>query len=149
MTEIKPNAELAYRVLDHIDADPDSWNQRRWACGSAACFGGWAIQLGAGATIEYLHSAEVTSGPAEMIGMAAEEAANKVLGLDSGWVGDVDTSEWLYDPDHTREDLGRLVAEIFGPRPCANCPPGHDCERGDYATDLDLDDFPPNAGSAS
>ena len=42
MTASAPNAELAYRVLDHIDANPQQWDQGRWIgqaeCGTVACF---------------------------------------------------------------------------------------------------------------
>jgi hypothetical protein len=45
----QPNAELAYRVLDHIDAHPQNWEQGRWIgqeeCGTVACFAGWAVLL--------------------------------------------------------------------------------------------------------
>lgn len=40
-----PNAELAYRVLDHIDAHPESWIQKTWWCGSGGCFAGWTAEL--------------------------------------------------------------------------------------------------------
>lgn len=35
----KPNAELAYAVLDQIDAHPETWDQGDWDCGTTACFG--------------------------------------------------------------------------------------------------------------
>jgi hypothetical protein len=44
-----PNATLAYRVLDHIDADPDRHDQNVWVertdCGTVACFAGWVVLL--------------------------------------------------------------------------------------------------------
>ena len=123
MTDTEPNAELAYRVLDHIDAEPDSWNQARWECGSAACFGGWAVRLGANALISYNSSdgsARVIEGPESLLDRYADDVANEVLGLDSAYTrGLVDDQDWLYDPSHDRETLGRVVEELFGPRPAA------------------------------
>lgn len=36
------NAENFKRVLDHIKANPCTWDQEAWHCGSAHCFFGWA-----------------------------------------------------------------------------------------------------------
>lgn len=116
MTDLKPNAELAYRVLDHIDAHPASWNQSEWVCGSAACFAGWAVKLSGGVMVEST-DADVIEGPAELVGKTAERAAYRVLGITEAQAGWPLSAEWLFDGDNTREDLGRLVAGIFGPRP--------------------------------
>lgn len=44
-----PNTELARRVLEHIEAHPEQWNQSRWAlrsdCGTSYCFAGHAVHL--------------------------------------------------------------------------------------------------------
>jgi len=149
VTAPTPNAELAYRALDHIDAHPESWDQRTWGCGTVACFAGWAVILSGGVLDADGYDSNVVAGPEELVGMTVEAAANRLLQANV-WAersdGEVD---WLFSADNTREDLGSLVAEIFGPRPCSNCPPGHDCERGNYATDIDLDNVAPNAESAS
>lgn len=106
----KPNAALAYRVLDQIDADPETWDQATWDCGTTACFAGWALRLAGG------HSEnDVVYGPPALAGMTVEKAAYEVLGISETSSGGPD--DWLFDADNTREDLGRLVAEIFGPRP--------------------------------
>lgn len=118
-----PNAELAYRVLDHIDAHPETWDQSSWVCGTTACFAGWAVRL-SGAEIEQsdpdeIDSAVVVGGPAELIGAEVRDAAVNLLGsycvaprnLDDHRPGN------LFSDSNTREDLGELVAEIFGPRP--------------------------------
>lgn len=117
-----PNAELAYKVLDHIDAHPDSWDQSSWVCGTTACFAGWAVRL-SGATIDGQGGSdgEVVDGPPELVGLTVEEAAYEALGIDvetSGWTV-ASYTEWLFHDRHTRNDLGRRVAEIFGPRPAA------------------------------
>lgn len=47
-----PNLPLLRKVLDHIDAHPDEWNQGAWiqrtatsSCGTAACIAGWACLI--------------------------------------------------------------------------------------------------------
>lgn len=114
-----PNAELAYRVLDHIDAHPESWDQNIWVarrpeCGTAACFAGWACLL----------SGDQPAGPLD--------ADNEVERVNVIWLGstyiphragallgiEVEGGEHpLFEYTNTREDLGELVEEIFGPRP--------------------------------
>jgi hypothetical protein len=118
-----PNAELAYRVLDHIDAHPESWVQSSWlhagSCGTAGCFAGWATQL-AGMTAVF-EDVPGFSGvryfqyvvPAEGGPTSVSEAAEQVLGIHT-----LDAYE-LFSAVNTREDLGRHVEEIFGPRPVA------------------------------
>lgn len=117
-----PNAELAYRVLDHIDAHPESWNQGTWDCGTAACFAGWAVRLSGGVADTDENSdtdGTVIEGPSHLVGLTIQDAAIEVLG-DGGWTPstvDVGEADWLFSAANDRADLGRLVAEIFGPRP--------------------------------
>ncbi|GAA2681883.1 hypothetical protein [Actinoplanes palleronii] len=171
MTKLIPNATLAYRVLDQIDAHPETWNQSTWDCGTAACFAGWAVRLSGGISDD----SEVVAGPDELTGMTVENAAYKVLGITVAQADPVDG--WLFDAENDRQDLGRLVAEIFGPRPrrhgesgwergtdactdaCqAGCPGEHwspipacqpQCFAGFHLPGCVYDDVPPNAGSAS
>lgn len=120
---MKPNAELAWRVLDHIDAHPESWDQTTWVCGTTACFAGWAVRL-SGAEIEQtdpheIDSAVVVSGPVNLIGAEVRDAAVNLLGSYCVAPRDLDDDRPgnLFSDRNDREDLGRLVAEIFGPRP--------------------------------
>lgn len=120
-TITKPNAELAYRVIDHIDANPEQWNQQAWVsdCGAAYCFAGWALTL-TGHELKLVRRAD---GPSRMdlddiMGVYADHvqsAAAAELGL-AGFSGRND-AEMLFSPDNSRETLGELVTEIFGPRP--------------------------------
>jgi hypothetical protein len=116
VTAPKPNAELAYQVLDQIDAEPERWYQGSWVrgCGTSYCFAGWALAL----TDHTLRDYEADGcrrmeldGQTETYSDTVSLAAAHELGLNH-WV-----AEGLFEPDHTREDLGRLVTEIFGPRP--------------------------------
>jgi hypothetical protein len=119
-----PNAELAYRVLDHIDAYPKQWHQGIWIgpanCGTVGCFAGWACLLSGdqpaldpddegeaeevwvegGATLRY-----IPDRAAALLGIRPDAGPTSGAGYR------------LFGGKNTREDLGRLVAEIFGPRP--------------------------------
>jgi hypothetical protein len=113
-----PNAELAYRVLDHIDAHPESWDQTQWVCGTTACFAGWALRL-SGYELEegsFRWSAEVADGP--LAGVRVEYAACDVLKIESPEICRAD-GKWdgLFNEGNDRAKLGELVKEIFGPRP--------------------------------
>jgi hypothetical protein len=180
----KPNAELAYRVLDHIDAHPEQWNQSLYIgkaeCGTVACFAGWTVLL-SGATPKFYGVYEGSTAAAALGGLhhVVPELAEELLGA-SRWVetfvdGEPDMD--LFDQDNSREDLGRLVAEIFGPRPvdwdkpltpvmgvpASGCDCSHDGGHGlspwpdrarGHAEDCPayrspVDDVPPNAGSTS
>lgn len=119
MTAPTPNAALAYQVLDHIDAHPDLWRQCQWIgdaeCGTVACFAGWACLLSGEKP-----DSEEPVGIMLRSGMPIPDKAEQLLGA-SRFVGSVVDGEWeeedLFHEYNTREDLGRLVAEIFGPRP--------------------------------
>lgn len=112
MTEA-PNAELAYQVLDQIDAHPETWNQRVWDCGTAACFAGWAVRLSGCRVRTDNFLAEIVAGPKELIGRTVCDAAGVVLRSDGYGPDGTD----LFSPDNDREALGEIVYEIFGPRP--------------------------------
>jgi hypothetical protein len=115
----KPNAALAYAVLDQIDAHPETWNQGTWDCGTAACFAGWAVRLSGGISSDRGDSSRVVDGPAELIGVPIDVAAERLLGVSPWTPSTVYPAEedWLFSAGNDREDLGRIVAEIFGPRP--------------------------------
>lgn len=139
--EDKPNAELAYRVLDHIDADPASWDQATWIkrtdCGTVACFAGWAVQL-AGGEVEVDRwgwskvelDGEVYTLPgvhsfADIALWALNIEHYYVPGVacpDCGAPGCEDEDHEppeLFDVANTREELGEYVEAIFGPRPAS------------------------------
>jgi hypothetical protein len=122
MADVKANAELAYRVLDYIDAHPDTWDQTQWIrqtdCGTAACFAGWACLLSGyepawfGSSLaDWVHPSgddsntyDVEICAAELLGLPYEDQ-NEAL------------HARLFDESNDREDLGRWVGKIFGPRP--------------------------------
>ncbi len=147
MTDLKPNAELAYKVLDHIDTNPETWRQKVWAgkseCGTAACFAGWAVML-SGHTVEIAEDGgyESIDGNRDITiaGVAAEEL--RIDGLVSPCRENHDSCTWsetytdrLFDASNTREELGELVLEFFGPRPVTDAPRDDACRA--IAADLD------------
>lgn len=115
----QPNADLAYRVLDHINANPELHNQKQWTeqapCGTVACFAGWTCLLSGDEPYEDYDGDsddEVwVGGSIRRIPYRAVELLGLTYDRNSGF------GHRLFSPDNTREDLGRLVAEIFGPRP--------------------------------
>lgn len=121
MTAPKPNAELAWRVLDHIDAHSEQHNQSLWMmnapCGTVACLAGWACLLSGDRPVEdedgdIDHEVWV-GGDIRGVG----ERAAELLGIPHQPLRQLPYGHELFNPLNSREDLGRLVAEIFGPRP--------------------------------
>jgi hypothetical protein len=123
----KPNAELAYRVLDHIDAHPEQWNQGRWIgkseCQTVGCFAGWAVLLSGAEPIDF-GSDWMDNGLTYTTGVEFEgeswtvsQLAQRLLRADRWLDEGYDDERDLFDGDNTREVLGHLVAEIFGLRP--------------------------------
>lgn len=127
MTVPKPNAELAYRVLSHIDEHPEQHDQRDFVlhhhggaltadampCGTKACFAGWTVLLS-----DYQLNLNRAMPAAEVDGemVHVDDLAAQLLGIGESGMHDDAPRSLFYDA-RTREDLGRLVAEIFGPRP--------------------------------
>lgn len=118
-----PNAELAYRVLDLITANPEALDMGQWAssavdpvsladltegpgCGTTACFAGWAL---AAAGYRVTRRGAVYDGDGKGIDNHIQSFAAGVLGLTE------DQSDDLFFTDD--EYLTEAVAEIFGPRP--------------------------------
>lgn len=119
-----PNAELAYRTWDAINANPASFDMATWvevgpdseavgleeltgpACGTTACFAGWAVALSG---YQVTRNREVIHAN-RMVSPSLQEFAAKLLGIDEYQV-----SELFYaDNEDFNEEL---VVEIFGPRP--------------------------------
>jgi hypothetical protein len=118
-----PNAALAYRVLDHIDANPEQWHQDVWIespteCGTAACFAGWVCLL-SGEKPDYVNGAQYSTASL-VSGIPVPDRAMQLLGASRYLMditGDIEDMRDLFDERNDREDLGEFVAEIFGPRP--------------------------------
>lgn len=119
MTDLKPNAALAYRVLDHIKAHPEQWLQDWWFtitdCGTAGCFAGWTTQL-SGDTPRIAPDASIGAEFAYVIrpdGVVVDVStrAAEQLGIDTP------DACALFAASNDLDDLAWAVTEIFGPRP--------------------------------
>lgn len=122
MTAPKPNAELAYRVIDTARAaqtlEMDFWAMKVGghgpvtladltapSCGTTACLAGWTEAL-AGNSVDI--SGNVYDADGKYLGQVQDLAAER-LGIS------FDESEDLFFGEE--EDLDDKIAAIFGPRP--------------------------------
>lgn len=137
-TTLTPNATLAYRVLDHIDAHPEQWDQSVYLgegdCGTTACFAGWALLL-SGVEMDRnwdvladTLTPELAEGVHELLDRTrlevderwpmtlvdASEVAQVLLG-----VSEVESASLFYALNR-RQVLGMKVERIFGPRPLSD-----------------------------
>ena len=116
---MKPNAQLAYMVLDHIDAHPEQWDQGHWVgqadCGTVGCFAGWAVML-SGYTVDDAIVIESPDGAPDLNGLHIETASDRLLGISDETAAEHGDP---YDGLLKRDELGQRVPEIFGPRPAA------------------------------
>lgn len=118
MTDIKPNAELAWRTMDQINAHPELHRQGWWftrqECGTAACFAGWTCLL-SGDTPRASENdlSDESSWVVTSVGtvLRAEDRAIALLGITES------AADELFAGGNDREDLRDIVTEIFGPRP--------------------------------
>jgi PAS domain-containing protein len=125
MSDHKPNTELAYRVLDHIDAHPELWKQDvyigRSDCGTVACFAGWACLLSGDEPHVDLYYVKTPAG----VRVYASDRAEELLGIPSEerlverTEATDEPMDDLFAAGNTREKLGEMVEKIFGPRPSA------------------------------
>ena len=98
-----PNLPLLRKVLDHIDAHPDEWNQSMWAteteCGTAYCVAGHAVAMTEGVIFD-----EFGYGPAESL--CWTDGAQKALGVTD------DEGLSLFYAGNTRADVQRAAERI-------------------------------------
>jgi hypothetical protein len=122
-----PNAELAYRVLDQIDAHPERWDQKRWWCGTSGCFAGWAVVLSDGEDA-MMNGSYVRVGDRkvhtqirafELLGISDDSADQDIAPALSYYaeLSETDDSPSLFHMWNSRADLQILVENIFGERP--------------------------------
>lgn len=126
MTDMKPNADLAYRALDLINQHREHFDMRTWAdrngffssivvtlddltgmeneCGTVACFAGWVVALE---------------------GYGIDTYGNAVRGVEKERVADVAANLLRIECDNVdnlffrtaTSVIAEAVADIFGPRP--------------------------------
>lgn len=103
------NAELLGKVLDHLTAHPEEWNQTSWvrsypACGTTACLAGTTVQM-AGHDIDWSHGFErerdgSVTASVTTDGRSIDQLAQELLGLDD--------SAALYLFHYYLSDIGEL-----------------------------------------
>lgn len=115
-----PNSELAYQVLDHIDAHPDQLEMTVWIvrgeCGTVGCFAGWACLLSGDRPAfapddqeTNLVTVDTNDGGPQPYDLSVPTRAIHLLRID-----DEQATRLFYaHPDRLRDRVG----EIFGPRP--------------------------------
>lgn len=124
MTETKPNAKLAYKVLDLIKLNRERFDMGEWArgpeggvtlkqltdpnvCGTTACFAGWVIALSG---YEVGTNGRVYDMRGPFVSGDVSAFAAGLLGLDSS------NPDLFYGDDW---DIAEVVQDWFGPRPGA------------------------------
>jgi hypothetical protein len=96
------NIELLDKALARIDANPDTWRQASWHCGTAACLAGH-VALAAGYQWASDDAIEVfVTSPDGAITDEVASVAEDLLGLDSK------SAFELFWCANTREDLQRM-----------------------------------------
>jgi hypothetical protein len=105
------NKELAYKVLDHVEAHPELLNMGTWVCGTQRCFAGFTVELlGYELRTDRDGNPEGVYRDGERVGniIALGELAREGLGLD--WR---ESDELFHLPNGV---LRENVERIFGPR---------------------------------
>lgn len=143
-----PNAALARRVLEHIEAHPDSWLQSLWAqrseCGTTYCFAGWTIALtNPDAQFHFVDRGTWVAADVLIPGTGGHqeipEAARNLLNLSQYAAGQ------LFDARNSLDDLRAMVAELesptFGGIAFATGPVPEPEEEDDDYDDYDEDEY--------
>jgi hypothetical protein len=108
------NIDKLKAVLAKIKADPKSWDQSVWICGTAACFAGHAVLMEgarpASPSAWFQRYRPVTSHTdrAVLCGVTVDvsTAAEVILGLTPSQAG------CLFEQENELEDLERMVAAL-------------------------------------
>ena len=122
MTEPTPNLPLLRKVLDHIDAHPEEWEQATYAtkkyadvartveCGTAFCIAGWAAVL-SGAAPYWPKGGKATSTFQTPDGELhdGDDLGREVLGLTESEAGDM---HGLFSGNNTRDDVQFYAEQI-------------------------------------
>lgn len=112
------NTELLNKVLEHIKANPEQWNQGRWT----KCFAGWTVRLGMPNVTESQVPAECDCCPAWPVllddaGAEIDDVAStalELLALNEAALELLAANEAhdLFDERSSLDDLERIVQEL-------------------------------------
>lgn len=111
---ITPNAPLLRRTLEHIKANPQQHDQTVWrtttACGTVACYAGWAAELAGG---EWIGGGDLLVAVPEDDGkevffdaIDAAARAQRILGLTE------DQADALFYSENNLERIERIVDDL-------------------------------------
>lgn len=127
----RPNVARLQGTLAWIEANPDSWNQAEWTCGTAACYAGLTVTL-AGYHMDDEAYVLMSDLPAELRTELLYASSDKVgrvhvadlatllLGIRNstvtieaaGWQTAVRPAEALFDATNSLDDLRNYVAQL-------------------------------------
>lgn len=137
-----PDAARAWAVMDFIETNPEKHDQGNWFftewmetreeiekahadarennwCGTTACFAGWTSLLAGDRMLSWeerrnatdrFFSTEIRSADTGRV-RSVRERARDLLGLTES------QADLLFDGGNSRNELKRLITNIFGPRP--------------------------------
>lgn len=100
------NKDLLRETLAYIEANPSEWDQKKWICGSVACFAGRACLLSGDKPVPREDSAESLHVE---VGDSHEYVMNRaaqLLGLSQG------DANRLFCGDNDLSDLCEIVEEL-------------------------------------
>lgn len=113
------NVELLDRVMAHIEAHPETWDQKTFRCESGMCVAGWAAQLGGGLWLtgpedNFCHHLVAEEGDPDgdirewrgTRSVPVWSRAARLLGLDDH------EADRLFGPGNTIDDLREIVAGL-------------------------------------
>jgi hypothetical protein len=108
MSEV--DVPLLIKVLDHITAHPEEWDQETWAiktsCGTACCVAGHAVVM-AGHTLQFGSYYPGTSSAMRVSdGRSIENVARQELGLS------VDQADLLFNSSNTLYNLWWIACDL-------------------------------------
>lgn len=119
-----PNVNLLQGTLAYIEANPETWNQGEWVCGTTMCFAGHAVAL-SGIHVDGNTYIPIRNLPDDlrshyegMNSVHVARLAAKLLDISDGETPDWDepAMEWdsdrLFYGDNTLEELREIVDEL-------------------------------------
>lgn len=105
-----PNLPLLRKVLDHIDAHPEEWQQATYgtgtACGTAACIAGHAMLMSG---YDFNPTDEIFSRPDGSIVEFEPDEGQTILGIT---YTEASLYGGLFDSENTRADVQRHAEAI-------------------------------------
>ena len=126
------NAELAYQVLDLIEANPQHWDQIEWHCGTSHCFAGFVECIVrdinfAQAFPEAIDSPELVEifSSLDNGDSYIDEVNKQDTWHNSRWTEEIamcalglttQEASILFHASNTLENLKHYVSQFFGPR---------------------------------